>query len=89
MDFIHLLSFRHQCETGVQKYAEIEYDRDYTYLVTVSNNMLKIFIIRKWMTVIHILLNTNSTFWKDGKASQLYGKVVKFLVTRVKDNVMG
>lgn len=41
------------------------------------------------MTVIHILLNTNSTFWKDGKASQLYGKVVKFLVTRVKDNVMG
>lgn len=58
MDLICLLSSRQQGEIGVQKYAEIECDSDKTYLVKLSKTALKVFIIRKWMTVIHILLDT-------------------------------
>lgn len=67
MYFICLLSSRHQGKTGVQEYAKLEYDSDQTCLVTVSKSTLKDFIVRKWMTIICILLNTVSTLWKGGK----------------------
>jgi len=41
------------------------------------------------MTVIHVLLSIESAFWKDGKVSQPSGKVVKLLVIKFKDNVLG
>lgn len=68
MDLICLLSSRQQGKIGVQKYAEIECDSDKTYLVKLSKTALKVFIIRKWMTVIHILLDTESALWKDDTA---------------------
>lgn len=64
MDFTCLFSSRHQAETEIQNYAEIEDDRDQAY--QFQKKSLKVFVIRKWMTV-YLLFETESALWKDGK----------------------